>query len=823
MPRVPLTITLPCEHEAGSRTRLNCGRRWLAWLTLPVLCAVASSGPLPITADARLLAQACPAITVAPFALPAGLLGTPYSVTITQTGGTGAASFAVSSGNVPSGLTLSSNGALSGTPTAAGPSFFAVTATDANGCTGSSSYQLVVERDPTRFAQKLLAAEGLAGDGFAGVVAVSTNDTTAVLGQFGGTIGAVWVFTLDGTGWVQQAKLTPAGAAANDGFGEWVSISADGNTIATGASRQSIGGRAQQGAGYVFSRTGTTWLQEPMLTAADGQVNDYFGSSGGISPDAQTVVFGAPHSRGDIDLTARPGAAYVFARSGGGWSQQARLTGSGVTSGEQFGSAVAVGAGLVAITANFDEGVQADSGATYVFTRDGSSWTEQTRLASSDGATGDRFGWRLRLSEDERTLLATAVGAADSQAVRRGAGYIFTRSGTTWSQQAKLMTAHGGSFFAGWEAALTHDTVLLGSPFTFVGDYEVGAAFEFVRIGTAWTERSMLVAPDAEHESGFGYGVALSGDTAIVGAPGATIGATGFWQGAAYAFQLTPVVSSLLPATGTTNGGTPVSIVVPNAATSATATLGGSALGSVAVNGNVLTGITAPHPPGIVTLAVTNSPSGLTGILPNVFTYVCPAITVGGPSPLPAGAQGMPYGPQALTASGGYGGTAFAVTSGALPVGLTLSPAGVLSGSPSQLGSFGFGVTATDANGCTGTRLFSVTIVCPGSACFSDDPLVAGLIPIRALHIQEIRDRINQARGALGLPALTWTDPVLAPGVTPVKAQHVLELRAGVDGLYRSRGLPPPAYTYPLLPGALIRTADLQELRDALEAFEQGR
>jgi hypothetical protein len=222
-----------------------------------------------------------------------------------------------------------------------------------------------------------------------------------------------------------------------------------------------------------------------------------------------------------------------------------------------------------------------------------------------------------------------------------------------------------------------------------------------------------------------------------------------------------------------------------------------------------------------VTLAVTSSPGGLTGILANAFTYVCPAVSVSGPTPLPVGAQGNSYGPQALTASGGYGAVTFAVTSGALPVGMTLSAAGVLSGRPSQLGDFAFGVTATDANGCAGSGPFSVTIVCPSTACFSDDPLAAGLISIRTVHIQEIRDRIDENRRALGLPVLTWTDPTLVPGVTLVEARHVLELRAGVDALYQSRGMPPPAYTHPVAPGAVINAADLQELRNALVVFEQ--
>src|SRR4029077_18580858 len=119
--------------------------------------------------------------------------------------------------------------------------------------------------------------------------------------------------------------------------------------------------------------------------------------------------------------------------------------------GEEFGWTVAVGTDRVAITAILADGAQANTGAVYVFSRNGTTWTEQTKLTAGDGTTDDGFGWSLHLSEDGETLVAGSIAAPDAQQFPRGAGYVFTRSGGTWSPQAKLTTADGGTIFLGDE------------------------------------------------------------------------------------------------------------------------------------------------------------------------------------------------------------------------------------------------------------------------------------------------------------------------------------------------------------------------------------
>ena len=243
------------------------------------------------------------------------------------------------------------------------------------GCTGSRSYTLTVALDPVVQQSKLVADDGVAFDFLGASAALSAEGRTAVLGATGGATGAVYVFTRSGATWTQEAKLVPAGATANDGFGAWVSISADGNTVFAGALAVTINDQANQGAAYVFTRSGTTWSQQAMLTASEGAPNDFFGVWGAISPDGNTVIAGASQSNfnfsADLDPDAGPGAAYVFTRSGTSWSQQAKLTGSDVGSGEEFGWTVALGADTAVIVANLADGSQLHQGAAYVFTRVG--------------------------------------------------------------------------------------------------------------------------------------------------------------------------------------------------------------------------------------------------------------------------------------------------------------------------------------------------------------------------------------------------------------------------------------------------------------------
>ena len=142
---------------------------------------------------------------------------------------------------------------------------------------------------------------------------------------------------------------------------------------------------------------------------------------------------------------------------------------------------------------------------------------------------------------------------------------------------------------------------------------------------------------------------------------------------------------------------------------------------------------------------------------------------------------------------------------------------------PTAAGAATITVTATDADGSNGsaTRRFVVTVT-PSAGAFTDHPLRPGATPIRAVHLLELRARIDGARERLGRLAFPWTDPVLVPGATPVRRIHLMELRRALDQAYRAAGRPPPGYTDPGLPaGAIaVRAAHLMELRAAVAALE---
>src|SRR5262249_28291282 len=168
-----------------------------------------------------------------------------------------------------------------------------------------------------------------------------------------------------------------------------------------------------------------TLSQEAKLTAGDAASDDQFGAAVGIS--GETAVVGAP-----VDDTAagpNAGSAYVFVRSGTGWSQQAKLTASDAAAGAIFGLSVAVTGDTVVVGASGDNML---AGSAYVFVRSGTSWSQQAKLTASDAATGDRFGDGVGISGD-----TVVVGASDA-ASDAGAAYVFVRRGTRWSQGAKL-------------------------------------------------------------------------------------------------------------------------------------------------------------------------------------------------------------------------------------------------------------------------------------------------------------------------------------------------------------------------------------------------
>lgn len=308
------------------------------------------------------------------------------------------------------------------------------------------------------------------------------------------------------TNWTELQKLQDINSTINDGFG-W-SVSLDGDTVLIGAQ----GDQASRGAVYVFTCAGTTWTHEATLTASDGQSSDGFGCA--VSLKGDTALIGAP---GD-DSTR--GAAYVFTRSGTSWTEHEKLVAFDGEADDWFGSSVSLDGDTLLIGSLGDD---SSRGAAYVFTYSGTTWTQEAKLVASDGAYEDRFGCSVSLQGDRAVLGAPA---AENYC---GAAYIFTRTAATWTEQAKL-AASDGSYqdYFGWSVSLDGATAVVGAP---GDDYYQGAAYVYIQSGTSWTEHEKLVASDGVVDNWFGCSVSLAGDTLAVGAQ-----AHDFYHGAAYVF-----------------------------------------------------------------------------------------------------------------------------------------------------------------------------------------------------------------------------------------------------------------------------------------------
>lgn len=478
----------------------------------------------------------------------------------------------------------------------------------------------------TAIRNELGASVAISGD----TMVVGVPGQQGILGYFIGVgsvtpaniLGSVYVFVRSGGVWTQQAVLQASNAQINDHFGCAVAISGD--TIVVGAKGErsnATGVNGNQadtslfsaGAAYVFVRSGTTWSQQAYLKASNPGIEDIFGAAVAISGD--TIVVGAANERSNAsgvngndadDSFFGAGAAYVFARNGTSWSQQAYLKASNTDRFYTFGNSVAIENDTIVVGA-FREwsnatgvnGNQADrsaesSGAAYVFVRDGAVWTQQAYLKASNTEEEDRFGASVAISGDTVVIgayseasQATGVGGnqADNSASSSGAVYVFVRSGATWSQQAYLKASNtGDGDFFGASVAISADAILVGAPLEdsqatgIDGDQadnsfdNAGAAYVFTRHSGTWSQQAYVKAShwtegvSAFRGDVFGSSVAISGDLLMVGAPWEGSSTTGInstpdlanWDaGAAYVFQFTPTAPTAvtLGANGLTPNG----------------------------------------------------------------------------------------------------------------------------------------------------------------------------------------------------------------------------------------------------------------------------
>jgi len=384
---------------------------------------------------------------------------------------------------------------------------------------------------------KLTASDGAAGDFFG--FSVSISGDTALIGaknddDSGNESGSAYVLRYNGTSWVEEPKLTASDGAQGDAFGYSVSISS-GTALVGAWSDNSLLGSA-----YVFRYDGSNWVQEAKLTASDGVSGDAFGFSVSISGD--TALVGAV---GDDDDGSSSGSAYVFRYNGSNWVEEPKFTASDGAAGDEFGFSVSISGDTALVGAHGDDDAGASSGSAYVFRYNGSNWVEEPKFTASDAAASDEFG--ISVSIARNTALIGAHGDDDNGS-SSGAAYVFRYNGSSWVEEQKLTASDGSAGNQlGYSVSVSNGTALVGAR----GDDDTGAgsgsAYLFSYNGSTWVEGAKLTASDGTALDTFGRSVSISDGTALVGAHGNDD--NGSNSGSAYVFG-EPVPISQLPALG---------------------------------------------------------------------------------------------------------------------------------------------------------------------------------------------------------------------------------------------------------------------------------
>ena len=338
-------------------------------------------------------------------------------------------------------------------------------------------YSVALSADGNTLA---IGADGESGD------QKGTFATMPATNNLASNSGAVYVYSRTGAVWSQQAFIKASNADADDLFGSFVALSNDGNTLAVGAYNEDgdltgthgNGAYAASGAAYVFARTGTSWAQQSYLKASNAGAGDFFGIYLSLSGAGDTLAVGAFFERSALasdpadDTLANAGAAYVFQRNAGAWSQQAYLKAPSPKAQDRFGVSVilsgdgnTLAVGMDGDSSNYtgtfvvpppSNTLALNSGAVFVFIRAGGVWQSQAYLKASNTRTPHRFGNNLAMSSDGNTLVVPSYrddsnargfngDPANTAAADAGAVLVFRRSAGTWAQQAYLKAPNTGA------------------------------------------------------------------------------------------------------------------------------------------------------------------------------------------------------------------------------------------------------------------------------------------------------------------------------------------------------------------------------------------
>ncbi len=387
--------------------------------------------------------------------------------------------------------------------------------------------------------KKLTASDAENLDQFG--VSVAIEGDTAVVGAadpgvFSNSPGAIYIFERDEGGsnnWGQIRKRVPSDGVVLDSFGRSVAI--DGDTVIVGAPNESSS-QTERGAVYLYRRnTGgaNVWGEVKVIEAIDPTPGSSFGYAVDISADTAIITtFG-----GD--------AAYIVERDEGGpdnWGEAKKLTASDGPGGV-FGISAAIDGGTAIVGADFRHiGGSFGQGAAYVYERNrggADNWGEVKRILAADGVAFDRFGHSVAVSGDK--IMVGAIEDDIGANTQQGSAYAFERNfggSSNWGEVKKIVATEGvAQDVFGWSVALDGNTSIVGARGTGVnGGSTFGSAYVFVRTNISWVQETKPLPVNCSVQDAFGWSVAISGDTAIVGTPSDDVGGNAK-QGAAYIFE----------------------------------------------------------------------------------------------------------------------------------------------------------------------------------------------------------------------------------------------------------------------------------------------
>jgi hypothetical protein len=384
-----------------------------------------------------------------------------------------------------------------------------------------------------RFASQVKLSQPIPGFGSA----VDIDGNTAAVAGSGFRFsdfpnGAVCVYAREAANWSLDQCLTDEDDVPNSDDGYGFSIALSGDTLVVGSMADATNGLIA-GAAYVYVRAGHTWSLQQKLFPTDPSPLAQFGIAVDIVGD--TIVIGA---HGDDDSGYQTGAAYVFRRNGTVWTEEQKLKASDEEAESAFGLSVSLSGQTIAVGAPSESAPDAlFSGAVYVFLNNGTGWQQQQKIKANNAMANQSLGFTVSVSGD--TIVAAAPGeiigapSQESQNVRsKGAVYIFERTGTSWDHQKRFYerdTNRTGGFAI--RAAIDGDTIIVGDPtYDSVAQFS-GAVYVFERNGNGWVLKHTLTANDAQFLQVMGFAIAISGDTAIAGT------SSQFSPPAAYIFQ----------------------------------------------------------------------------------------------------------------------------------------------------------------------------------------------------------------------------------------------------------------------------------------------